>query len=77
MKFVTDVKARLKHFSTIALATGTAIQGAWMVYPDDLKAALGPDAVLWVSRLTALILLWGIFGKFVDQTPRAKDGNAS
>jgi hypothetical protein len=72
MKFVKDVKARLKHYSTIALATGTGIQGAWMAFPDDLKAGLGPDAIHWVSRLTAFVLLAGIVGKFIDQG--GKDG---
>jgi hypothetical protein len=70
MKLVDDIGTRLKHFSTIALATGTAIQGAWIAFPDDLKTGLGPDAPHWISRLTAAVLLWGIVGKFIDQTPK-------
>lgn len=70
MKIVNDAGSRLKHYSTQALALGVGIQGAWAVFPDDLKAGLGPEIVPWVSRITALVLLWGLIGKFVDQTPK-------
>ena len=70
MKLVPKPASHWKHYSTQALALGVGIQGAWAVFPDDLKAGLGPDIVPWVSRVTAVILLWGLVGKFVDQTPK-------
>lgn len=70
MKLVDDIGIRLKHYSTQALALGVGIQGAWAVFPEDLKTGLGPEIVPWVSRITALVLLWGLVGKFIDQTPK-------
>lgn len=70
MKFVTNWRVALTHYSTQALAFGAAIQGVWMAYPDDMKMALGPDAVQMVARLTAIILALGLVGKFIDQAPK-------
>ena len=70
MKIVEKPASRWKHYSTQALALGVGIQGACAVFPDDLKAGLGADIVPWVSRVTAVILLWGLVGKFIDQTPK-------
>lgn len=71
-KFLENVKARWKHFSSIALATGASIQGAWVAFPDDLKTELGTGTAAFVSKLTAIILLWGFVGKFIDQPPKEK-----
>jgi hypothetical protein len=70
MKLVDDIGARLKHFSTVALALGGGIQGAWVVFPEDLKSSLGPDVALWVARVTAIVLVWGLGGKFIAQPPK-------
>jgi hypothetical protein len=76
MKIVADAKSRWKHYSTQALALGASIQGAWIAFPDDLKlATFGAGATEWVGKATAVILLWGLVGKFIDQGP--KDGNPS
>ena len=66
---VSDWRQRLRDFSTIALALGTALQGAWPIFPDDLKAGLGPSVTKGVSYGLAAILLWGLVGKFVVQGP--------
>lgn len=71
-RLIPNAKKAWTHFSTQALALGVGIQGAWAVFPDDLKAGLPANTVQWVSRITALILLWGLIGKFVDQTPKDK-----
>jgi hypothetical protein len=70
MQIVTDVKARLRHFSTIALGLGTSIQAAWIAMPDDFKLSLGPDINNWVGKVTAAVLLWGLIGKFIQQQPK-------
>lgn len=78
MNLVTDVKIRLKHFSTIALATAATLQtslltfaeelqGLWAALPPDIKDALGPDVNLVVKRVIVLVLVWGLLGKFVKQ----------
>ena len=68
MKLIDDIRGAWRHYSTQALALGAAIQGAWVAFPDDLKAALGPDAVVVVAKVTAVILVLGLAGKFVDQS---------
>ena len=73
MKFIEDVKVAWRHFSTIALAAGTAVQGVWMAYPSDLKAKLPVATVEIVSYVTGVILLWGLIGKFIQQPPKASD----
>lgn len=70
MKLIDDVKGAWRHFSTQALLIGASIQSAWALFPDDLKVALGPAVVTWVARVTALVLLWGLIGKFIDQRPK-------
>ena len=74
MKLIEDVKGAWRHFSTIALASGAAIQGVWIAFPDDLKAQLPLGTVKVVSYLTALILVWGLIGKFIKQpTPLERE----
>lgn len=67
MKLIEDIKGAWRHFSTIALASGAAIQGVWIAFPADLKAALPHGTVETVSYLTACILVWGLIGKFIQQ----------
>ena len=71
MKLIDDVKGAWRHFSTIALAAGAALQGVWIAFPDDLKAQLPLGAVKVVSYLTACILVWGLIGKFIKQPDAA------
>ena len=68
MKLIDDIRGAWRHYSTQALAMGAALQGVWVAFPDDLKAALGPDAVVVVAKVTAVILVLGLLGKFVDQS---------
>ena len=70
MKLIPNARAAWRHYSTQALALGDSITSAWTVFPDDLKAAMGPDALVWIARITALILVWGLVGKFIDQGPK-------
>lgn len=74
MKLIEDVKGAWRHFSTIALASGAAIQGVWIAFPDDLKAQLPMGTVKVVSYVTACILIWGLVGKFIKQpTPLERE----
>lgn len=70
MKLIDNPLAALRHYSTFAMTLGVGLQGLWMAYPDDLKTALGADAVLWVARVTAIVLIAGLVGKVIDQTPK-------
>ena len=72
MKLIQNAKRAWTHYSTQALAAGVSLQAAWVTFPDDLKAALGPDAVSIVAKVTALILALGLIGKFIDQGGNGK-----
>lgn len=66
-RVVPQWRDRLKDYSTIALALGTATVAAWSVLPADLKMFLPTQYVAWmVGALNAL----GLCGKFVVQTPK-------
>jgi len=53
-----------------AMTAAAAVQGAWIFIPDDLRASI-PER--WAQGLTALLLLLGIVGRLIDQTPKDKD----
>jgi hypothetical protein len=66
-RVVKDWKSRIKDFSTISLGLGTALQGAWLVFPEDLKAGLPAKTIGYVL---GAILVWGLAGKFIIQGPQ-------
>ena len=68
-KVVKDWRSRLRDFSTISLALGTALQGAWLIFPADLKATWSPSVTQGVGYGLGIILAWGLIGKFVVQGP--------
>ena len=70
-RVVKDWRSRLRDFSTIALALGSALQGAWLIFPSDLKATWPPAVTQGVGYGLAAVLLWGLVGKFVVQGPPA------
>ena len=67
MKLVKDVKSRMKDYSTIALALSAAVVALWTTLPADWLQFL-PTA--WVARVTGVLSLFGLVGKFVVQEPK-------
>ena len=72
-KVVPDWRAKLRHFSTISLALGTALQGAWLIFPSDLKATWPPAFTQGIGYALGAILVWGLVGKFVVQGPTERE----
>lgn len=68
MKLITNWRKAYRMLSVQAMAIATAIQGAWAVLPDDMKASVPPQAVYWI---TMGLLVFGIAGRLVDQ-PKVK-----
>lgn len=64
MKFVDDAKQAWRWISVQCMAWAVAIQGAWEVCPDDLKAGLPPKLV---TIVTVGLLVLGIVGRVVKQ----------
>lgn len=70
MNFIDNPKAALKHYSTIALAFASFLQGAWLAMPEGMKASFPAPVNEAVSWITFGIVMAGLFGKFIDQTPK-------
>lgn len=70
MKLIPNWRKGYKMLSVQAMSLSTAILGTWALLPDDLKAVLPTQVVIWVS---VGLLVVGILGRFVDQ-PGVKDG---
>lgn len=64
MKLVDDFRKAWRWFSVQAMVWAIALQGAWEVFPDDLKAGIPPKLVTWV---TVCLLVFGIAGRLVKQ----------
>ena len=68
MKLIANWRKAYRMLSIQAMAFATAIQGAWMVIPEEMKATIPPTVVQWV---TMGLLAFGIVGRLVDQ-PKVK-----
>jgi hypothetical protein len=68
MKLIANWRKAYRMLSIQAMAFATAIQGAWVFIPEDMKATIPPTVVQWV---TMGLLAFGIAGRLVDQ-PKVK-----
>lgn len=75
-RLVKDWKSRLKHYSTIALAMASGLQGAWMSIPDSIKQPLPGWVAQAVAWITLAVVVGGLGGKFVDQSKDGHDSDA-
>jgi hypothetical protein len=66
MRFVDDARRAWRWFSVHCMAAAVAVQGAWEFIPDDMKAGFPPKVV---SAVTVGLLVLGIAGRLVKQTP--------
>lgn len=64
MKPIPNWRKAYRMLSVQAMALATAIQGAWMAMPEDMKSTIPPQAVYWI---TMGLLVFGIIGRLVDQ----------
>ena len=69
MKLVANWKRAWRWISVQAMVLAGALQGAWMFVPDDLRTSIPPGAV---QGFTIVLLVLGVIGRLVDQTPKEK-----
>jgi len=69
MKLVDDIEHCWKWISMWCMTLAGAIQGAWVFIPDDLKASMPHNLV---QGATIALLVLGVAGRVVDQTPKDK-----
>ena len=73
-RIVKDWRSRLRDYSTIALAAGTAAVPMWAGLPEDIRTHLPVDYVAWaIGALNA----FGLAGKFIVQGSLPEDGDAN
>lgn len=63
-RIVRNWRSRITDYSTVALALSAATVALWSSLPADWLAHL-PTA--WVARITGVVSLFGLLGKFVQQ----------
>lgn len=76
MRFVQNTKQCWSHFSTQGLALATTLGGIWTAIPDDIKSTYPHSVSKVVGYLILVFCIYGLIGKFVDQTPQG-DKNAN
>lgn len=64
MKLIANWRKAYRMLSVQSMAMATAIQGAWVVLPEDMKSTVPPHAVYWI---TMALLVFGIAGRLVAQ----------
>ena len=64
VQFVENAKQSWKWFSMQAMTLAGAIQGTWVIMPEDLKSQVPANAVYYV---TMALLAFGIAGRLVKQ----------
>ena len=64
---VDNARSAWRWFSVQAMVLAGAIQGAWMFIPEDMKASI-PAGI--VQGATIALLVLGVAGRVVDQTPK-------
>jgi hypothetical protein len=69
MKLVENAKSAWKWFSVQAMVLATAIQGAWTMLDSDMRVLI-PYSDTVVPTITGALLVFGIIGRLVDQTPK-------
>lgn len=67
VKLVDDARRAWRWISMQCMAWALAIQGAWELAPDDLKAGMPPKLV---TVVTVSLLVLGIVGRMVKQEPK-------
>ena len=64
MKLVKDWRQAARWFSVQAQALSAAAGAAWLVVPDDMRAAVPPE---WLAACAIVLAVLGIAGRLIDQ----------
>lgn len=67
MKLVDDFKQCWRWISVQAMVLAGAVQGAWLMIPDDMRTSIPPHVV---QGVTIALLVLGVAGRLVDQSKK-------
>jgi hypothetical protein len=70
MQLIENAGQWYKMFSVQFMALAAALQAAWPMIPENIKASFPPSVVHWVS---VALLVAGIFGRLVQQPSLASE----
>jgi len=71
LKIIPEWRRAWRMVSVQCMALALAIEGAWAMIPEDMRASL-PPALVKVVTVTLLVV--GIAGRLVDQ-PKVREGS--
>lgn len=71
MKLVPNWRNAWKWISVNCMAGAAALQMIWLQMPPELKSEFPPG---WVNYITATILVMGVLGRLLQQSPSPDDG---
>ena len=69
MKLIDNWRQAWRWFSVQSMLIAGAIQTTWLTLPADLKDTI---PVGWVLGVAVAVLVLGVIGRLIDQTPAAK-----
>lgn len=69
MRLVPNWKRAWRWLSVQAMLLAVSLQGAWMAMPDEMRASVSPNVV---QAFTIVLLVLGVIGRMVDQSPKDK-----
>ena len=67
MKLVPEARRAWRWFSVQSMTLAGSLQAAWLSVPDDLRSNVTKHLVHWI---TIALLVAGIVGRLVQQTPK-------
>lgn len=70
MKITPNWRSRMRDFSTIALASVSALVAIWITIPGDVKATFPPFIAEYFGYVILAFSIWGTAGKFIVQAPK-------
>jgi len=68
-RLIDNWRETLRAYSTWALGAVAAIPALWLQVPDEVKALIPAQGM---AKITVLIAVAGLIGRFVDQAPQMK-----
>lgn len=73
MNWIDNPKAALKHYTTLALGFLAFLNGALVLMPPEILAKFPPVVSQYMGWVLFGTAVAGLFGKFVDQSPKNID----
>lgn len=71
MQLVSDWKSAWKFYSTRAMSLALIAQSVWLGLPAEMRESIPPK---WMALATIAMLVLGILGRFIKQSPTDHDG---